>query len=380
MKAMLSAVLALFLTVPAAAQSVRVTESLETLQQRARADSNDAAAHYNLAMGYWSKKKYDEAEGSLRSAVRLEPQFAEAHLALAIVRNWDEDFWRRLRREGGDSLVDRHSRDQDRSYRTAFLLNPLVDLKILGATWRLGLLHNHFRDGLENLVEGRYQPAFDHFERDMKDELERGPLDSVPEGLLWLHGLAAAHIERFDIAATGIQHLYDRVSQRVANDSADDDVPLIANDYRYLLAVLKHRMGKTDEALRLYQQVLENDLGNFMAHVQIARIYEGVQQWDMAITERRRAIDTNPDDASLLLDLGITLGRAGQFDQALEALEQSREMNPRDVRTLFWIGTAAFQLQKHDRAKEAFSAFVAGAPARFDRQIAMARQRLTEMP
>jgi tetratricopeptide (TPR) repeat protein len=379
MKSILSAAFLLAVAIPAAAQSVRVTERLETLQERARIDSNNAAAHYNLAMGYWSKKKYDEAETSLRSAIGIEPQFADAHLALAIVRNWDEDYWRRIRRLGGDTLLDRSTRERDRYYRTAFLLDPLVDLKILGATYRFGGYHDHFRDGLENLVEGRYQPAFDHFDRDLKDELERGPLDSVPDGLLWLHGLAAAHVERFDVAANGIRHLYDRVSRRVVEDSTDE-VPLIANDYRYLLAVLNHRMGKTEEALGLYQQVLENDLGNFMAHVQIARIYEGVQQWDMAITERKRAVETNPDDASLLLDLGITLGRAGQFDQAVEALEQAREMNPRDVRTLFWIGIAAFQLKKYDQAREAFASFIGMASTRFDRQITVARQRLTEMP
>jgi tetratricopeptide (TPR) repeat protein len=380
MRFILSAALVLTITAPAAAQSVRVTERLETLQERARIDSNDAAAHYNLAMGYWSKKKFQEAEGSLRTAIAIEPQFADAHLALSIVRNWDEDYWRDLRRRGGDTLIDRVSKERDSHYRHAFLLDPLVDVKILGATYRFpGWGRSHFRNGLEDLVEGRYDRAYQRFSDAVLELWGREPLDSVPEGLLWFRGLAAAHVNQYDQAAVDYGNLLARVSREEATDSTDN-VPLEGNDYRYMLAVLNQRMGKMEEAISLYQQVLERDLGNYMAHVQIARIFEGSQQWDYAITERQRAIDTNPDDASLLLDMGITLGRAGQFDKALEVLEQSREMNTRDVRTLFWIGTAAFQLKRHDRAREAFSAFVAGASPRFDRQIAMARQRLTEMP
>jgi tetratricopeptide (TPR) repeat protein len=379
MRSLLASLLACLIAVPAAGQSVRVTESLEVLEARARADSNDAAAHYNLAMGYWSKKKYAEAERSLRSAIQIEPQFADAHLALSIVHNWDEDYWRRIRRQGGDTLMEKVDKEWGRSYRQAFLLDPLVDLKILGATFRFGGYHDHFRDGLENLVEGRYDRAFEHFTEELKDTQGRHPLDSVPEGLIWLHGLSAAHVNRYEDAATDYSHLLTRVTKEAEADSTDE-VPLESNDYRYVLAVLHHRMGKVDDALRLYHEVLENDLGNYMAHVQIARIYEGAQQWDQAIAERRRAVETNPDDASLLLDLGITLGRAGLFDQAIESLEQSREMNPRDPRAYFWIGTAAFQLKQHDRAREAFNTFIGTASSRFERQIVMARQRLAELP
>ena len=380
MKTMLSGMLLLCLAAPATGQSVRISESLETLQLRARADSNDAAAHYNLAMGFWSKKKYQDAENSLRTAIAIEPQFADAHLALSIVRNWDRDYWKDLNRRGGDTLVERVEREWGSHYRHAFLLDPLVDVKILGATYRFyGASRSQFRNGLEDLVEGRYDKAFERFSNAVIEWQGRQPLDSVPEGLVWFRGLAAAHLNKYDEALRDYGNLLERVNREEATDSSDN-VPLEGNDYRYMLAVLHQRMGKMEEAIRLYQQVIERDLGNYMAHVQIARIFEGSQQWDYAITERRRAIDTNPDDASLLLDLGITLGRAGQFAQALETLEQSREMNPRDVRTLFWIGTAAFQLKQHDRAREAFTAFVSTASSRFERQIGMARQRLSEIP
>jgi Tfp pilus assembly protein PilF len=374
-----TALAAIGVTATGSAQSVRVTESIQVLEQRAASDSNDAAAHYNLAMGYWSKKRYADAEHSLRQSVAIEPQFADAWLALAIVHNWDTHYWKDIRDRGGDTLVVTTWKEWDGYYRRAFLIDPLVDIKILGATWRLGFGSWHdFSDGLRDLIEGRYQPAYDHFSGAVRYVQGSMPLDSVDDGLLWFQGLAAAHVEQYDVAMTDFTSLLGRVTVRADRDSSDE-IPLEANDYRYMLAMLNQKTGKTDEALRLYQQVLENDIGNYMAHVQMARIYEGARRFDLAVIERQRAVETNAEDASLLLDLGITLGRAGHFDEALDVLQRAVEMNPRDTRSLFWLGTAALQLQKRDQAKDAFSRFVAQAPRRYDRQLATARQKLSEL-
>lgn len=371
-----SAVIVLAGTATAFAQSVRVTERLEVLEERVARDSNDAAAHYNLAMGYWSKKRYDEAERSLRQSIAIEPQFADAWLALAIVHNWDERYWERIRRQGGDTLITSTWREWDGYYRRAFMIDPLVDIKILGATYRIGgSRFPDFTDGLEDLVEGRYQKAYDHFTNAIRYFQGSQPLDSVVDGLVWFHSLAASHMDQYDVAMIDISNLLGRLAEK----DSSDEIPLEANEYRYMLAMLNQKMGKTDDALRLYQQVLENDIGNYMAHVQMARIYEGIRRFDLALIERQRAVETNPEDASLLLDQGITMGRAGQFDQALEVLQQAVDMNPRDTRSLFWLGTAAYQLQKRDQARDAFTRFVAHAPSRYERQIATARQRLTEL-
>jgi Flp pilus assembly protein TadD len=49
-------------------------------------------------------------------------------------------------------------------------------------------------------------------------------------------------------------------------------------------------------------------------------------------------VDANPDDPSLVMDLGVTLGKAGRFADAEEALQRAEEANPRDARILFWLG------------------------------------------
>ncbi|MGH7701467.1 MAG: tetratricopeptide repeat protein, partial [Gemmatimonadales bacterium] len=362
---------------PLTAQKVVVTEKMEVLEARARQDSNDAAAHYNVAMGYWSKKRYGDAEQALRTAVGLDPQFADAYLAMGILHNWDDDFWSQRRKAGGDTAVKTARKELEGYYRKAFLIDPLVDVKILGATWKLGG-YSRFLRAFEDLVEGRYDQAFDKFDKELQYWKGSQTLDSLPWGMVWLHGLAAAHSNHPEAAITDLGHLVDRASQAEQSDSTDD-TPLEVNEYRYMIAVLKQRGGQAGEAVNIYQQVLTTDIGNYMAHVQLARVYEGVRDFERAVQERRRAVETNPDDSSLLLDLGLTLGKAGRFQEASEALTQASEANPRDSRSYYWLGIANVQLSKKEDARAAFNRFLELAPSRYADQIAAAKQRIAQL-
>ncbi|MEP6574399.1 MAG: hypothetical protein ABJD11_16990 [Gemmatimonadota bacterium] len=106
---------------------------LDTLEALVRADSNDAMAHYDLAMGYWGKKRWDDAERELRLGVSIAPSFAESYLALAALpQARGESYWKkRIKQDGIESA--RQAFLQSRAdFRRAFLLNPLVDLRVLG--------------------------------------------------------------------------------------------------------------------------------------------------------------------------------------------------------------------------------------------------------
>ena len=81
----LAASLAGLLAGPASAQKLKIDTPLGELEKRARTDSNDAVAHYNLALGYWSKKRWDEADASLKRAAALDSRFAPIDLAIAYL-------------------------------------------------------------------------------------------------------------------------------------------------------------------------------------------------------------------------------------------------------------------------------------------------------
>jgi Flp pilus assembly protein TadD len=117
----------------------------------------------------------------------------------------------------------------------------------------------------------------------------------------------------------------------------------------------------------------------YMANVKLADLFEGQRRYPEAIVERQNAISTNPDDPSLHLDLGITLGKAGEFEKAITELDVAAEGSPRDPRPAFWLGIAHLQVNNRDAARSHFTRFVQMAPSRMGQQVALARQRLVEL-
>lgn len=377
---------------PVVAQRLRVGVPIEQLEATARSDSNDAAAHYNLGLGYWSKGRYDDAEKSFQQAVAIEPRFALAHLALAYLpfarrsKLWDETLEGKVPADWTAAV-----RTSDQEYRRAMLADPLVDLKIMGAVqpgipaiWQadeeLAAIYDVIFRGFDDFRDGKYESAYNRFNQEAHTLDLDGHRDRASTSFLYYRGLSAAHIGRLPEAIDDINEIYSRFEK--AESEHRDSItylPLRTNEYRYLLADLYIRSGDALTAQPLFQKVAESDAGNFMAHVRLADIREASRDWDGAVSERRRAIDADPDDASLETDLGMTLGKAGRYADAEAAFAEAARANPRDTRSLYWLGVARANLGKGAEARQAFQQFIATAPSRFARQIEGAKARVAQL-
>ena len=376
------------LVMPLAAQRIKLPVGLKELESLAQKDSLDPAAHYNVALGYWNEKRYDDAERELKLAAVMDPKLAEAYLALAYLpyarrpKLWAEEDADRVPEEWKAAMVE-----SDRMYRRAFLVNPMVDLRIAGATtppkdsrWEVLYpdTYEFYFQAFDDMLQGDYEQAHGRFVKLHRERRLAGPgQGKLPSFVYWYEGLSAAHTSRWDEAVTAFEHLMGE--EKAREDKHKDElirIPLQTNEYRYFLAHLHHAAGRSEEAMKLFREALESDIGLYMAHVQMANMYEQDRKYPEAITERQRAIDANPDDASLLMDLGVTLGKAGRFGEAEEALQRAAEANPRDARIPFWLGLCQMEESKRAEAKASLTHFLAVAPSRWEKQIGMANQRL----
>lgn len=371
---------------PGAAQKLKVTASMESLAQAARRDSNDAATHYNLALGHWSKENWDEADSALNNAIALDSRFAAAYLALAYLprangKFWQEKIivlgggWRLYLYTASDSVIDKFYR----LYRRALMIDPLVDVRIAVATeYRAGHI-DKFDRALYAYNDSKWEEAFQRFGELIADSAEyKGERGTLYEQILWYHALAAGRLLKHDHAIRGLETLVRRSQQREASDTLYR-WPIRTNEYRYVLAYMKQRASDPNGALAAYREALTNDIGLYMGHVRMGEIYEGAGMWDNAVLARRNAINANPDDPSLVLDLGKTLANAGRWAEAEEPLRQAAAATPRDPRAFFFLGAVLAQLGRKDDARAALTTFISLAPSRYERQIANAKERLTAL-
>jgi len=369
----------------------RLPLKLEELERRAKADSNDPAVHFNVALAYWNAKRWTDAERSLRLAITIDTRFGPAYMALHYLPYaqrrvlWDEVAERRVPDEWKQRMEESES-----FFRRAYMIDPLVELRSGDvvqprSTAYLEELQDvfgeHVRDyydGLDQYFLGEYQRAYDRFTRVINAvDGDRHP-DRIPSNVLWWHGLASARVERWPESISDFEKLMDRSLDPVRRDSLVH-FPLRTNEFRYILAYLKQRSGKVNEAIDLYREAITNDIGLYMAHVRLADMYEAAQMLDQAVLSRRNAVNANPDDASLLVDLGKTLANGGRFQEAVEPLRQATDMNPRDARGYFYLGLVLEQMGSKNEARTALTRFTSLAPSRYDRQIVIAKQHLAAL-
>jgi tetratricopeptide (TPR) repeat protein len=371
--------------------------TLDSLLARARVDSNDAQAHYDLAMAYWDKKRWDDAEHALREALAIAPSYAEAYLALAALPNAKgEKYWKKRLKAEGIEPVRKILIESQGYYRHAFLLNPLVDLRVLGKYEADDAVHftvqqggnyvvavfapwwsSALEKGINEFRQGRYDTAFVRLQNVIADK-RIGSDDQAPDPIIWYHGLAAAHLGNFDTAIRDFALLTGRaVAREKAEQSPGVDLPLHTNDYRYILATMLYMGGKFNEAIPTFKRTLEFDVSLYVSHVQLARIYTAARLWDDALRERQAAVDANADDSGLLVDLGATFLQAGRVADAEDPLRRAGEMNPRDARTPYLLGLTLSQLGQAEEARAAFERFLAIAPSSYGPQISDVRRQLT---
>ena len=357
---------------PAMTQDWRNLLPPESLEAHVRLDSLDPVARYELAISYLRRDRYNEAEAALRVAIRFDPRLAPAHLALAVVQDRNRDYWRNLRRQGGDSAVAREHRARREEARRAFLLDPLVDLSVLcfgNKDWYGMPDPDHWAG---------YEPMYRDIDFIRTIALSRvQTVDSLPSGLLWMHGVLSAHTGRFQSAVQDISALLKRLLRLERADSLHP-IPLPTNEVRYLLAAIQQNAGNSDDAIQLYRQVIENDVGNYMADVQLARVYEESQAWSQAVAARRAAIAANPDDPTLQIDLGASLIGA-RFPERAESVLVEAGLTLHDPRLYYVLGRAQEAQHKREEARTSYETFLTMAPSRWAEAIADARRRVKQL-
>jgi tetratricopeptide (TPR) repeat protein len=105
------------------------------------------------------------------------------------------------------------------------------------------------------------------------------------------------------------------------------------------------------------------ELGTVGGHGMLGNLYSLIGQIDKALTECKLAVDLAPNSASALTWYGAVLIKAGQYDMAVEQLEQAGRRDPMaGTWFLRYLGSAYSLKGRHDEAISILKKAIQKAP------------------
>jgi adenylate cyclase len=132
------------------------------------------------------------------------------------------------------------------------------------------------------------------------------------------------------------------------------------------------RDGQLNKGLKLAQLGVLKDDRDALTHFALGRIMSISGDLAGGIREQRLAVQLNPNFSFAAWGLGEALGRAGQFEEALETIDVALRLSPRDpLRFLFFL----FKGKSHDGLGQ-----IEAAEAAYRESVALNRRVPTVIP
>jgi tetratricopeptide (TPR) repeat protein len=295
-----------------AADPARLAEAVPRFEAALRLQPDFPEAHYNLAHALDSLHRTAEAVAEYRQAIRLRPGYVDAHCNL-----------------GNALMASGKTREAIAEYREAIRLGPdLVEAHFdLGNA--LGTLGDEAAAMLEFTEALRLDPRY------TKAEYSLG------------NALAAAGRPREAVA-----HFQEAIRQR----------PDMA-EAQFGLGDALRATGRAEEALAPLREAVRLRPGFAEAHCRIADILASRGDPAGAVAEYEEAVRERPSYAEAECNLGGALSALGRFGEALPHFRQSLRLRPDSADAYFDLGNALAGLGRFDEALGSFREAVRLRPA-----------------
>lgn len=111
-----------------------------------------------------------------------------------------------------------------------------------------------------------------------------------------------------------------------------------------------HKQGKLEEANKIYNELLKNDLNNFKLLNLLGIINLQLKNYRKAIILINKAININPGHHALYNNLGTVYKELQEYDDAIKNFEKAFELNPNYAEALSNLGIINSILKKYDKA------------------------------
>jgi tetratricopeptide (TPR) repeat protein len=320
----------------------QLDEAIRELRTAIALDPKFALAHNNLGNVLQIRKRLDESIREYRTAIALDPKYAPAHNGLGNALRQTNQLDAAIREHRtaielapksaafhynlGNTLRDTNQLDEAiRAYRTAIALDP-----------KLARAHNNLG------VTLRQTNKLDEAVREYRMAIALEPKNAPAHDNL---GIAMRDMNRIDEAIREFRTAVELDPKFAAAHGALGNA--LAQQSKFGDALAEYR-----EAIRFQpdNSLNYNDLAWLLATCADSRVRDPEQ----AVASAKRAVQLAPQVGTYSNTLGIALYRAGQFAEAIPALERSLRdaKGQTDAYDLFFLAMCHHRLGDPAKANE----------------------------
>jgi len=310
------------------------------LQGAATADPNNPVNHYRLGLAHKARALTDrsvaageleQARQEFERALAIRPDFVIARLELARLEIAKGDYEAAIKTAEQALSVDK-SNLSARIIQSAALLaqHKYSEARQLLESMRTQVPNSPdvvFQLGAVSLAEKKYKEADEEFRRSY---------DLNPSNIRGIGGLVESDLQQNKPDAA-IQTLKDELSKNTDR-----------SEMKLLLADVEVRIGKFDDAIADYQDILskigKNSKGRAQIYVRLGEAYRRKGDPAGAVQAFQKARELLPDDVLVLSSLALVLDASQRWKEAMQVYEATIKLAPNDGVSL---NNDAFLIAEH---------------------------------
>src|SRR6202165_5221321 len=303
------------------------TLAARELQAAIQQKPGSVSAHFALGTLFESEKKLSEAEGELRSALKVDPKFAPASLKLSevlIAESRPQSAVAVLQ----DAKKQAPAADQAASLEAA-----------LGAAYAEAGDREKALTTLQNFVAARPNSADAHFNL----------------------GLLYAERGRPEQEEAAVAEFQEALRLEAGMDAG-----------RLALGLALLSLQKYSEAVPVILEYTRRKPKDPQGFYALGSVYEGVGKSDAAIDAVERAASLAPKDANVRFQLGVRLARSGKTNEAIQQLQVAERIRPSDAETHHQLALLLEKAGETERARAERARFTA-LKSEGDKEAAIAK-------
>ncbi len=318
----------------------RNKEALEIFEKELAKKPEDPKVHYYMGVSYANLKEYDKAIVKLEAALKLKPDFSDAHIQLAIINLTKALEFRKLGK--AESLVLEKLLEAEGICRAEIERSP----NNKNAYTCLGEIH---------AAQGLIDDAI----------IDYGNALKLDNKLLNAHLAIARFYAQRDKVVQAEEHC-NLVLSEIDHDNYEA---------RMLLSLIYEQQGELEKAVECLKRILKKKPDNLTVHTQLGLLYLKMSKYDEAFEEVQEVHKINPVVLPPLADFieGCVLFERKDYENAIVLLKKVTEKIPKFVQSHYVLAIALAERGQLEEAKAEFKFTLGLAPRFVTAQIGLMR-------